>query len=1079
MQSSLQFWGLSLRSQEQLHDPEQGITCCSHLELVEERSGTRFFSHRRAGDAYLLVPPPLLASDSWRTRPGTIAHTLTLPDDAEVTLDAMLVTRVAGSWIFVKDPWCATDILPVYVHADVERWWSVEVTGTTQTIDGQRVVVAADVRLYMCANDRPFIMMPKSLYEPRQWPYMRDLTATSAPSAMEDIPPLPGEEELVSDPPSVPPAVGTIGYAKWYGGSVSVTGKVVSAVFFLPDSTSIAYFYIQEPGGFTTPGPVGGIKVRKETYPTGLAAGDVVDVSGTASEDSGGEYRIAATSITITSAATIPAPVFVPQRWTACAAYGLQPALSPDPTASPAIPGCGLGPVGCRVRVCGKVTWVKTDRTECCIDDGSNLTSGVGGSGIRVLYSTPHKCPTAFVTDYYVAEGITGVLGAEKVDGVPVPVIRVPSNVIFVKPTGSDSDDGLSWDTALLTVQAGINAAAAMQPAGEVWVAAGTYYETITLANGVAVYGGFAGAETARDDRHPATNVTTLDGGWTGSVVTATNVGAGARIDGFTITNGGYYSIYTSGGSPSIVGNTITQSYYGIYCSGSTAAICGNTFSDCTTAVYCCDSADAAVSRNKISTCDMGVYFNEASGSVKSNFVTGKNLTAEVNAGIYVYGCSPLVANNTVTWFTYAGIDVEGDSSPIVANNIVANGGSGLSAYFPASPTLRNNDSCDNSVNYYGVSGNMTVAPGFLEDGLHIDVTSPCAGAGDNSVVEIDETDIDGDPRIMPTLGRVDIGADETDNCRWLAVNASAQASPIGGSIDITATLTDDHNSAVAGKTIAFTVAQGSGTLTATADTTDSNGNAHTELSSVTPGHVTIKASVSDECGHTLQASVRVAFYDPNSVDIFFCLDCTRSMWGDSADHGAQASVCEFLEEMSSTYGIQFRVGGVKFNNPYSDSASDSLERDISGNFTPRVFTSLDSFTTLTAAEGWVNNGYKPVGGDDPELQLDALHYAALDMAANALSPHKYIVLLTDHPYHDRFDYDSIYTATGVADDLDATDCPVYISLWENPVYPWLDSYYDDLLVNTGAFDPCDYYATGMADKYPLAVLWARILADL
>ena len=69
------------------------------------------------------------------------------------------------------------------------------------------------------------------------------------------------------------------------------------------------------------------------------------------------------------------------------------------------------------------------------------------------------------------------------------------------------------------TVQAGIDAAAAV--GGEVWVAAGTYQERITLRTCAHVYGGFAGTETQRSQRNWSANLTILDGNQAGSVVTA------------------------------------------------------------------------------------------------------------------------------------------------------------------------------------------------------------------------------------------------------------------------------------------------------------------------------------------------------------------------------------------------------------------------------------------------------------------------------------------------------------------------------------------------------------------------------
>ena len=45
----------------------------------------------------------------------------------------------------------------------------------------------------------------------------------------------------------------------------------------------------------------------------------------------------------------------------------------------------------------------------------------------------------------------------------------------------------------------------------EIWVKQGTYYESITLISGVALYGGFDGAESIRSDRDWEVNITTID----------------------------------------------------------------------------------------------------------------------------------------------------------------------------------------------------------------------------------------------------------------------------------------------------------------------------------------------------------------------------------------------------------------------------------------------------------------------------------------------------------------------------------------------------------------------------------------
>ena len=70
----------------------------------------------------------------------------------------------------------------------------------------------------------------------------------------------------------------------------------------------------------------------------------------------------------------------------------------------------------------------------------------------------------------------------------------------------------------------------------EVWVADGTYYEHITLKDGVGLYGGFTGCngleETEREQRDWETNQTAIDGTDNGTVVIGAN---NSIVDGFII----------------------------------------------------------------------------------------------------------------------------------------------------------------------------------------------------------------------------------------------------------------------------------------------------------------------------------------------------------------------------------------------------------------------------------------------------------------------------------------------------------------------------------------------------------------
>ena len=78
-----------------------------------------------------------------------------------------------------------------------------------------------------------------------------------------------------------------------------------------------------------------------------------------------------------------------------------------------------------------------------------------------------------------------------------------------VSPNGNDLSDGRSWVTALATIEEGLSRASA---GDALWLAEGYYVPrivadgtppqaSITLKQGVSIYGGFAGTETSPEQR--------------------------------------------------------------------------------------------------------------------------------------------------------------------------------------------------------------------------------------------------------------------------------------------------------------------------------------------------------------------------------------------------------------------------------------------------------------------------------------------------------------------------------------------------------------------------------------------------
>jgi hypothetical protein len=125
----------------------------------------------------------------------------------------------------------------------------------------------------------------------------------------------------------------------------------------------------------------------------------------------------------------------------------------------------------------------------------------------------------------------------------------------------SGANNGLSWEDAYLNLHAALFAA--VGDANKIWVAEGTYYPThdygleigdrgrhFRMINGVAIYGGFSGTETALDQRDVQNNETILSGDIGTPLETGdncyhvfyhplgTDLDATALLDGFTITAG-------------------------------------------------------------------------------------------------------------------------------------------------------------------------------------------------------------------------------------------------------------------------------------------------------------------------------------------------------------------------------------------------------------------------------------------------------------------------------------------------------------------------------------------------------------
>ncbi len=383
------------------------------------------------------------------------------------------------------------------------------------------------------------------------------------------------------------------------------------------------------------------------------------------------------------------------------------------------------------------------------------------------------------------------------------------SAVIHVSPSGDVANDGSSWAAALPSVQGALDAA---NPGDSVWVQQGTYLENLSVPDGVALMGGFEGAETEESQRNWQTHVTILDGQTADSVIKVAPKAdeVTIRISGFTIRNGQADKgggIFISNASPHIDNNIIEENNAGQgggICSeaGGEPLIVDNRIQNNQAAAgggICIDDSSPSILANIIASNSAQNILNGGKGGgicvisgsativnnlIRANSASGSRSVPGLGGGVYHLSAQAQVINNT---FVENSADdggglsytlIKGDLGNLeIANNIFASNTSGLHTAGTQAPVLRNNCLFSNTDYDYGTgvgTGTNDIAenPLFVGKGNYrLTEESPCIDAGNNSSVPNDiTTDLDGLPRfvrittVKETL--VDMGAYEYQAAR-------------------------------------------------------------------------------------------------------------------------------------------------------------------------------------------------------------------------------------------------------------------------------------------------------------------------
>ena len=349
--------------------------------------------------------------------------------------------------------------------------------------------------------------------------------------------------------------------------------------------------------------------------------------------------------------------------------------------------GYRISTENCTIRMPYETYWLLDTNSDSDVDTVlSNNYHPVGTAGVWLEWNmasasakwctvnlSTGETLTANIIGYYGSTvlGIALVAGSStgaKVDAY-LDNLVVNGATLLDEDTGtievlSGTIDGTPWTCS---IQDGIDAAL---PGDTVNVAAGEYWELISLRDGVDVLG--AGAD-----------VTTIHGTGSGSVVTADGVGSGTTLDGFTITNGNAEvggGMYNNDSSP-VVTNCTFYNNSAVYGGGMSNESSSPTVSDCDFL------NNSAIEGNG------GGMSNESSSPTVSNCTFSSN-SAPYGGGMFNGSSSPTVSD-----------------CDFLNNSATTGNGGGMYNLNPSSPTLTNCTFSGNSAPYGGGMHNEDSSP--------------------------------------------------------------------------------------------------------------------------------------------------------------------------------------------------------------------------------------------------------------------------------------------------------------------------------------------------------------------------------
>ncbi len=335
-------------------------------------------------------------------------------------------------------------------------------------------------------------------------------------------------------------------------------------------------------------------------------------------------------------------------------------------------------------------------------------------------------------------------LRLERLEDRTVPAVWYVNTAVPTPAPGAGMlpAPGTSWANPFTDLQSALGAA---QAGDQIWVAQGTYKPTagtdraasFVLKDGVALYGGFAGTETALSQRDLVHDTTVLSGdiGTAGDssdnsyhVVTASGVGVGAVLDGFTITGGNANG-----------GGTNQDRGGGIFADGS-----GVTLSDLIVTGNTAQFGGGMDDHGSNPTITNSVFANNTATALPPVVpVPGADVVVPLpsGGGLYNDGGTPTLTNVTFSGNGNGG-EVNAAGGAAAITNALFWGDTG--------PEISGNATVSNSDVQGGATGatNLNANPLFTDaahGNYHLLPTSPVLGAG--TIAGAPTTDLDGLPR--------------------------------------------------------------------------------------------------------------------------------------------------------------------------------------------------------------------------------------------------------------------------------------------------------------------------------------------